>query len=59
MISTQIAATLTLGDEERETDHHGIGSSPCPVLTQVLVQFSELNAVAQELLLCFVLKMGY
>lgn len=57
MISKQIAA-LALGEEEGETGSHSIGVLPCPVVAYVLVHFSELNAVAQELLLCFILKLG-
>lgn len=51
MISKQIAATLALGEEERDTVCQRMGFLPCPVLAHVLVHFSELNA--QELLLYF------
>lgn len=57
MISKQIAATLALREEEAETSYHSIGFLPCPALAHVFVHFSELNAVAQELLLCFILKL--
>lgn len=58
MISKQIAATLALGEEERETGYHCMGLLPCSALAHVLVHLSELNAVAQELLLCFILKLA-